>query len=120
MYGSVDDPDGHMDDGLGEFFLTLDESTIESHPLDGGEPGSKPALLPTNVVVLEAFWQLNGFRDGMGGAIMPTTIEWWIKKEEGRLTVEQARDIRDLVPVADQHWRGLQIKKMENERTEGG
>lgn len=106
-----------MDDGLAEFILTMDPDLIEAHPLDEGGPEGKPVPLFTNLIVLRAFWETNGFRDGNGGAIMPATIEWWIDKEKADLTPEQIRDIRDLVPVADQHWRYLQMKKLDTERT---
>lgn len=97
--------------GLDRYFETLDERDIAPHPLD-----EEPDISGVNRIVLEAFWELNGFRDGNGGAIMPETIEWWIRKEQHRLLPIQISDIRDLVPICDAKWRALHFEKMEAER----
>jgi hypothetical protein len=111
MYGEETELGPGAPDGLDRFFLTLDEEAIEDHPLD-----HKPAPLPPNQIVLEAFWACNGFRDGFGGAIMPSVIEWWISKEAYRLIPAQIADIRDLVPICDLLWRSLKDKAAEEER----
>lgn len=111
MYGEETEEHGPgMDDGLAAFFSTLDEESIESHPLD-----EKPEPMVPNLIVLEAFWACNGFRDGNGGAIMPSVIEWWIQKEKYRLLPAQIADVRDLVPVCDIQWRVMKNEAMREE-----